>query len=254
MLSDQDLRDLAFFGVEAAVAVAGDDAPDGVGRDHIDYLERLVRDETARLRQAGIAPFVAVGVHPRRIPSQGFAEVLARLPGLFDLGPVVAIGSIGLASGGPREEAVFQAQLELAVSLDLPVIVHLPEQEKLRIVRRSLTLLMESEASPSRILVTGVDEASLRLVRSCGFTACLLVHPSRIAAERAVQIVRQHGAQGLVLASDAGSGPGDLLSLPRTLHLLEQAGISSKIARRITRDNAISFFGIDRQVLPGAWR
>lgn len=248
-LSDQDLRDLAFFGVEAALAIAGDDAPAGDGRELFEHFEELVTAGPPRLRQAGIAPFLALGVHPRRIPTSGFQELLARLPELFDKGRVVAIGAIGLQEGGAREERAFLAQLELAAGIELPVIVHTPERDKPRVVRRTLSLLMEAEAPPERVLVGGVDETTLRLVRSCGYTAGLMVHPSRIPAEDAARIVRQHGAAGLVLASDAGAGPGDILAVPRTLHLLEVAGISPKIIRRVARDNAIAFFGIDRDAI-----
>ncbi|HWV38746.1 MAG TPA: TatD family hydrolase [Vulgatibacter sp.] len=245
-LADQDLKDLAYFGVDAAVAVAGDDAPAGDGRELFAHLEELVTAGTTRMRQAGIAPFFALGVHPRRIPSAGFQELVARMPELFDKGRVVAIGAIGLQEGGAREESAFQTQLELAASLELPVIVHTPEHDKPRMVRRTLSLLREADAPPERVLVGGVDATTLRLVRSCGYTAGLLVHPSRIPADDAASIVRQYGAAGLVLASDAGAGPGDILAVPRTLHLLEVVGISPKIIRRVARDNAIAFFGIDR--------
>ncbi|HEY0838928.1 MAG TPA: TatD family hydrolase, partial [Vulgatibacter sp.] len=137
-LTDQDLKDLAFFGVDAAVAVTGDDEPQGDGQELYEHLERMVTTAPARLRQAGIAPFLALGIHPRRIPSSGFHEVLARMPALFDRGRVVAIGAIGLQEGGAREEQAFLAQVELARGLDLPVIVHTPERDKLRLVRRAL--------------------------------------------------------------------------------------------------------------------
>lgn len=248
-LSDQDLKDLAFFGVDAALAVAGDDVPPGDGRELFEHFEALVTAGPPRMRQAGIAPFLALGVHPRRIPSSGFQELLARMPELFDLGRVVAVGAIGLQEGGDREEQAFLAQLELAAGLDLPVIVHTPERDKARIVRRTLTLLKDANAPPERVMVGGVDEATLRLVRSCGYTAGLIVHPSRIPAEDAARIVRQHGAAGLVLAAGTGAGPGDILAVPRTLHLLEVAGISPKIIRRVARDNAVAFFGIDREAI-----
>lgn len=248
-LTDQDLKDLAFFGVDGAVAVAGDDAPEGDAQDLFEHLERMVTAGPPRLRKAAIAPFLALGVHPRRLPASGFAELLSRLPALCDRGRVVAIGAIGLQEGGAREEQAFLAQVELARGLELPVIVHTPERDKARHLRRVLSLLKDADILPARVLVGGVDEGTQKLVRSCGHTAGLIVHPARIRPEDAVRIVKQQGAAGLVLASDAGAGPGDLLAVPRTLHLLEVAGISPKIIRRVARDNAIAFFGLDREVL-----
>lgn len=248
-LLDQDLADLRFFGVAGAVGVAGDDAPAETAQELLTYLEELLERGSRRLRRAGIAPYFAVGVHPKRIPDRGFEEVLASFPALTQRARVVAIGTIGLVEGGEEEEEVFSRQLELAASLDLPVIVTLPRQDHLRVARRTLALLRARAFPPERVLVTGVDAESLRLVRSCGHHAGLLVHPSSATPEQAVRLIRAHGSQGIVLASNLGEGAGDLLGIARTLHLLARAGLSREVARKVARDNALAFFGIDPEAL-----
>lgn len=250
-LTDQDLADLRFFGVRGAVAVAGDDAPAGTAQELLDYLEEMVARGSRRLRRAGIAPFFALGVHPRRIPERGFEEVLARFPELTQRARVVAIGPIGLSEGGEEEEEeeVFSRQLEMATSLDLPVMVSLPRRENLRLARRILSLLREREFPAERVLISGVDAESLRLVRSCGYHAGLLIHPSQLRPEDAVRLIRSHGSQGIVLGSNLGEGPGDLLGIPRTLHLMERGRLSREVARKVAAGNALAFFGIDREAL-----
>jgi len=243
-LTDQDLDDLRFFGVAGAVAIAGDDAPEGTAQDLLGYLETMLVQGSRRLRRAGIAPYFAIGVHPKRIPERGFEEVLANFPELTRRARVVAIGTIGLFEGGEEEEEVVSRQLEMASTLDLPVIVSLVRRD-LRLVRRVLALLREREFPPERVLVTGVDGETLRLVRSCGHLAGLLVHPTSSSPEQAVRLIRSHGSRGIVLASNLGEGPGDLLGVPRTLHLLERGRISREIARRVAGENALEFFGID---------
>lgn len=249
-LSDQDLLDLAFFGVRAAVAVAGGDVPEGSADELLDWLDALITLQATRMRAAGIAPFFAPGIPARRLPQTGFAALLEQIPTLFERGNIVGLGGIGLHVGGRREEEAFLAQLELAISLDLPVIVDLPAEDRAPLSRRTLLLLQQSGIQAERVLVGGVDLGTWRLVRACGFTAGVTVHPSKLRPEDAVRLVEQQGAAGIVLGSGAGEGPSDLLALPRTLHLLERAGISQKIARRVARDNAIDFFGIDRTLLP----
>src|SRR5690606_26229775 len=247
-LPDQDLADLRFFGVVSAVAVAGDDAPKGKAQELLAYLEDMLVRGARRLKRAGIAPYFALGVHPARIPERGFEEVLASFPELTRRARVVAIGTIGLLEGDEEEEEVVSRQLEMASFLDLPVIVSLSRRD-LRMARRVLALLREREFPPKRVLVTGVDGETLRLVRSCGHLAGLVVHPASLGPEPAVRLIRSHGSQGIVLASNLGDGPGDLLGIPRTLHLLERAGISREIARRVAAENALEFFGIDRTAL-----
>jgi len=244
-LPDQDLRDLAFFGVEGAVAMVGDEIDGADPEELLLAFRRLVREETARMRRAGVAPFVALGIPPRRIPERGLDYVLAELPALFDQARVVAVGPAGLEAGGPREEEAFLRQVELAQSLGSRIVVRTPAREKARHTRRLLAMLRESEIDPARVLVGQVDAQTVRLVRACGYAACLSVSPLRIRAEDAVALVRQLGSGNLLLASEVGAGPGDLLALPRTAWLLERAGLSPEIVRRVARDNALAFFGID---------
>lgn len=248
-LPDQDLADLRYFGVRGVVGIAGDDAPSGSAQELMAYLEQMLERESRRLRAAGIAPFFAVGVHPKRIPDRGFEEVLASFPGLTRHARVVAIGTIGLAEGGEEEEEVFSRQLEMASSLDLPVIVSLGVQRSLRLTRRALALLREHEFPPERVLVSGVNAESLRLVRSCDHHAGLIIHPSSLKPEEAVRLIRGHGSRGLVLASNLGEGAGDLLGIPRTLHLLARGRMSREIVRKVASENALAFFGIDREAI-----
>ncbi|WP_373046435.1 TatD family hydrolase [Vulgatibacter sp.] len=244
-LPEQDLRDLAFFGVGGAVAVVGDEIEGQEPEDLLAAFARLVREEPLRLRRAGITPFVALGIHPRRIPAHGLERVIAELPALFDEARVVAVGPVGLEEGGPLEEEAFLRQLELAQSLGTRVIVRTPSREKARHTRRLLGLLRESGIEPARVLVGQVNAQTVRLVRACGYAASISVSPLRIRAEDAVALVRQLGSSDLVLASEVGAGPGDLLALPRTAWLLGQAGLSPEIVRRVARENALAFFGID---------
>lgn len=249
-LPDQDLRDLAFFGVEGAVLAIGDEVEASEPADLLAAFARLVNEETARVRRAGLAPFVMLGIHPRRIPARGLERVLAEMPALFDRARVVAIGPTGLHAGGPAEEAAFLRQLELAESVGSRLVVRTPGSDKARHTRRLLAMLRESGIAPDRVVVGQVNAQTVRLVRACGYAASLSVSPLRIRAEDAVALVRQLGSGDLFLASDLGAGPGDLLALPRTAWLLEQAGLAPEIVRRVTRDNALAFFGIDKAALP----
>lgn len=247
-LTDGDLRDLAFFGVEGGVAVVGDDVPGRAPEDFLERFERLVREDLPRLRRAGLAAYGALGLDPRRLPERGLEEILARLPALFSAARVVALGPIGLEAGGPVEEAAFRRQLEAAQEIGRPVIVRTPEHDKLRMTRRILQLLKESGTPPERVLVDAVTAKTIRLVRACGHAAGLLVHPARLRAEDAAALIRRLGSGALVLGSAAGAGASDLLALPRTAMILERGGLSPEIIRRVLRDNALAFFGID----PGA--
>src|SRR5438477_13177599 len=142
-VSDADLTTLAWFGLRAAVTCAND-----AGASSAEELRRhwdgLVTVQVERLRTAGIRPWVALAVHPARIPWHGLDDLLHRLPRYFDDPRVVALGELGLEDGGQREEEIFSRQLELAARLRKPVIVHTPGRKKASRTRRLLALVKTS--------------------------------------------------------------------------------------------------------------
>jgi predicted metal-dependent TIM-barrel fold hydrolase len=252
-LRARDVEDLRFFGVTGAL-VPSDDAVVPATRVAIqrawDGLVATVR----RLRRGGLAAFAALGVHPRRIPVRGLEALFAELPDALGRPEVAALGAVGLAEGGEHEERVLSRQLELARELRLPVVVETPWRAKERTTRRVLALLRESELEPGKVLVAGADARTVRAVRAWGYLAGLPLSASGARGtadgiEAAVAIVRALGPEGIVLASDAGVGGGDLLALPRAADRLASAGLSEAVVRRVCGENAVAFLGVDPEAL-----
>src|SRR4051812_12278934 len=202
-IPSQDLATLAYFGVKAAVTCARD-AGAGSAAGLRKHWDDLVGTETRRLETAGIRPFVALALHPSRIPWHGVDELLRLLPHYFDDPRVVAVGEVGLHEGGPREEEIFSRQLELAARLEKPVIVHTPGREKLQRTRRMLSLINESAVEPAQVLIDHVSAETFPLVRGMGCWVGLTVQPDLFDAESATAVIAKHGAERIVLTSDIG--------------------------------------------------
>ena len=243
-----DLADLRYFGVAGALAPAGDASPAATREALRRGWDALAPGAVRRLGQAGLAGYAAVGIHPRRIPWRGLEALLAELPDFLGRRHVLALGSIGLDEGGPREEAVFTRQLELARELRRPVVVHTPWRAKERITRRTLALLREHELDPERVLVLRTDARTVKMVRACGYAAGLTLSGGD-ALEEAVRLVASRGPEGLVLGSGAGDGVGDLLALPRAAARLAKAGLSAAVVRRVCGGNALTLLGLTPRAL-----
>lgn len=249
-LRQGDLDDLRFFGVVGALACAGDAAAPATRESVRGAWDALVPAALRRLRRAGIAGFAAVGIHPRCIPWRGLEALFAEMPDFLGRRHVVAVGTIGLEEGGPREEAVFARQLELARELRLPVVVHTPWRRKERLTRRALALLREHELEPGRVLVTRADARTVRMIRACGYAAGLsLSAGAGEAIDEAVELVRSQGPEGLVLGSGAGDGAGDLLALPRAAGRLAKAGLSPAVISLVCGGNALRLLSLRREQL-----
>lgn len=248
-LSDQDVRSLAYFGVRAALLPAHDPAGAVRPAEILAHFDDLRTVQVQRLWSLGVRAFVALGVHPARVPWHGLDEVLAELPRHLEGGAVVALGEIGLEHATALEEGALARQLGLAQELSLPVLLHTPERDKKAVTQRLLALVRESGLAPDRVLVDHASTETVRLVRECGHFAGLTVHPGRMSAENAALLLRRYGCEGLILSSDAGDGAGDILSLPRAASVLAEAGLSELILRRVLAQNALAFYRIDRSAL-----
>jgi predicted metal-dependent TIM-barrel fold hydrolase len=252
-LPAREVQDLRFFGVSGALVPSDDavvPATAAAIRRGWDEIVRLVR----RLRRGGLASWAALGVHPRRIPLRGLEALLAELPDSLGRREVAALGAVGLAEGGEHEERVLSRQLELARALRLPVVVETPWRAKERVTKRVLAVLREAELDPGRVLVAGADGRTVRSIRACGYLAALPLSGAARrgrpdAVDAAIAIVRALGPEGLVLASDAGVGGGDLLAVPRAADRLARAGLSDAVVRRVCGGNALAFLGVDPEGL-----
>jgi uncharacterized protein len=243
-LREVDLKTLRYFGVQRVLLV-GRFLEEPTAEALKAQLLELHRVQLPRLEAAGIEASLALGVHPRSLPRRGLQAVLDVLPAAFDSPKVVALGEIGLHHGGPAEEDAVVEQLHLARRLRVPVLVHTPEKDKEKHTRRLLSLLREHGPSPEKVLVDHVSGRTLPLVLGVGHWAGLTVQQGALKAERAVALVRKVGSERLVLNSDAGDRPGDLLAFPRAVHLLEEAGLSKRVVHRVAWSNAATFFGVD---------
>lgn len=243
-LDDRDLETLQIFGVRTVIAVADATAhpatPDGL----FAHFDELLGTQLPRLERSGLRAYASLGVHPAALPRRGLSQVLDALPRYFKGGKVVALGQLGLLKADAHEEDALLAQLELAHQFHLPAIVAAPGREKERVTRRLLFTVQQSELEPARILVDGAVGRTVRIIRELGFHAGLTLHPDHLTVERAVALVRTLGPERLVLDSAAGDGASDILSLSRAAHRLAKAGLSPRVIRRVTHDNAAALFGL----------
>ena len=241
-ISSEDLATLAYFGLKAAVTCARDTGA-GSAQELLKHWDGLVQIQTQRLKMAGIRPFVALALHPSRIPWHGVDDLLHKLPHYFDDPKVVALGELGLAEGTEREEDVLARQLMLAARLRKPAILHTPAREKLQRTRQLLALLKSSPLPPERALVDHVSEETLALARGFGCWTGLTLQPGLFDAEAAAAVISRHGADRIVLTSDIGEGATDLLALPKAAEALARAGLSDELCRRVLWENPLSFVG-----------
>lgn len=240
-----DLQTLALFGLEALVTCAHDALPYSAPESLLDHFERLLDFDCRRLRSSAIAPYVALGVHPRGIPKRDVKQVLDKLPLLLTRQPVVAVGEIGLQDDTDEEREVFRSQLEIARQLNMPCVAHTPAGDKAAVTSEILSIVDAVGIDKSLILIDHVDERNFDLVRDSGCWIGLTVQSGKLSEERAAALVEVGDRDRIVLDSDLASSSSELLALPKTILELRKRGLPRPEIEKVAFDNACRLYRVN---------
>lgn len=210
----------------------------------IDYFNSLVGWERFRASQFGIRHFCTIGLNPKEANNPRLAEeVLSLLPRYLQKDGVVAVGEIGYDDQTDAEEHIFARQLELAMEMDLPVLVHTPHRDKKRGTIRSLDLIRNVGFPEERALIDHNTEETLPLVLDTGCWAGHTIYPhTKMDEVRMVKLVKEYGSERILINSAADWGISDPLKVPKTTDLMLESGITLQTIRTIVWDNPAHFF------------
>jgi len=180
----------------------------------LDYYEQLLATHTTRVRDRGITPHVAIGVHPLSIP-RDFEQALDRLPFFLKRSSVAAIGEIGIHKGDDIEQTVFRKQVEIAKDHEAPVIVHTPMIEKESIVRIILSILRQTGVDMRKVIIDHSTMETVNQIVEAGANLGLTLRKDMLSSEDAYKIL-QENSEHVVLGSDAnGLRPSDPLAVSK---------------------------------------
>lgn len=226
----------------------------GQPRTHVgtfeDYFNTLLGWERFRASQFGIRHFCTLALNPKEANNPHVAPgVMDLLPRYLQKDGVVAVGEIGYDDMTPEEEQYFAAQLELALRVDLPALVHTPHRDKKRGTERSLALVRDVGIPEERVLIDHNTEETLPLVLKTACWAGHSIYPhTKMDETRMVALVRRYGAERILVNSAADWGVSDPLKVPKTVEAMRAARIAEADIRRIVWDNPLAFFSQSGQL------
>jgi len=191
-----------------------------------DYYNLILNFETVRARRFGIDHYCAIGYNPKEAENVALAdEVVAGMGEYLDHERCVAIGEIGFNNITDNEERVFRGQLRLAADRGMQVIIHLPHFNKPEGIRRTMKVVREVGFDEQRIYLDHNTEDTMAQARETGCWLGLTVYPiSKLTPRRVGAIVRQYGAEKLIVAGSADWGVSDPLSLVKVVDFLKADG------------------------------
>jgi len=210
-----------------------------------DYFASLVGFERFRASQFGIAHHCAIGLNSKEANNEALAEeVMDLLPRFLAKEGVVAVGEIGFDDQTAAEEKYLRRQLELAKETELPVMIHTPHRNKKQGTSRSMDVIEEMGVQPHMVVIDHNNEETVKEVLDRGYWAAFTIYPkTKMGKERMVEIVRQFGAERIIVDSAADWGVSNPLSVPQTAQLMLEKGVAEATVRSVTYGNALLAYG-----------
>ena len=244
--SDDDLKNLAYFGTERVVTTPGEARAFGTSDELLSYFRSLCVEEVARLRRCGLSPFVSLGVLPNARPKRSHYEVWRELPSLLLAPEVVAVGEIGAWNDVSREWDAFERQLKMAMEANLPVLITPPTDLYVNMTYKMLRRVTRVGIPHDRVMVTRTDHRIATTLLAEGFVAGLSAGAGALdprgAAKLLVELAAERGnVSRLMLMSSLQEGPADVLSVPKVLAELPDAWSETDLAA-VVWNNACEFY------------
>ena len=220
-----------------------------------DYFSTLVGFERFRAAQFGIRHYCTIGLNSKEANNVPLAEqVMEILPLFLAKEGVVAVGEIGYDDQTDAEDRFYRAQLDLAKEVDLPVMVHTPHRNKKVGTSRSMDVAIEQGLDPSKVIIDHNNEETVKEVLDRGFWAAFTIYPgTKMGNERMVEIVRQYGAERIIVDSAADWGVSDPLAVPKTAKLMRERGIPEEQIKKTCYENALAAYGQSGQMNESDW-
>lgn len=220
-----------------------------------DYFNSLVGWERFRASQFGIKHYCTIGLNSKEANNEALAEeVMELLPLYVGKEGVVAVGEIGYDDQTKAEDKYYRLQLDLAKEVNLPVMIHTPHRDKKRGTTKSMDVSEEHGLDPSMVVVDHNNEETVREVLDRGYWAAFTIYPhTKMGSERMVEIIRQYGAERIIVDSAADWGISDPLAVPKTARLMKEKGIKEDFIHLACYQNALTAYGQSGQMKESDW-
>lgn len=222
---------------------------------YIDYLSSIVGFERFRAGQFGIRHYCTIGLNSKEANNEELAEgVMDILPRFAMKDGVVAIGEIGYDDQTELEDKYFRLQIDLAIELDLPVMIHTPHRDKKKGTTLSMDVCEEHGIDPSKVIIDHNNEETVREVLDRGYWAGFSIYPStKMGTERMVDLLKEYGPERIIVDSACDWGISEPLAVAKTAKLAEQKGIDKEAIRLVCYQNALDAYGQSGQMKEDDW-
>lgn len=209
-----------------------------------DYFRHLLEFEHNRAAKYGLYHYCFLGVNAKEARHTEIAfEVITHLEKYLAHPNCLGVGEIGLDLITPDEEEVFRRQVELAEKHKLLVILHSPHTNKRVGVERMLAIMKNLGVDMRHYVMDHNTEETIGItLQEAGLMAGITLYPTKVDNERAARLIKEYGADRILLNSSADWGKSYPLNLAEAARQFPSLGLSEEAIKKVVFQNAFDFF------------
>jgi hypothetical protein len=133
-------------------------------------------------------------------------------------------------------------------------MIHTPHRDKKRGTTRSMDVCLEHNIAPGKVVIDHNNEETVRETLERGFWAAFSIYPStKMGNQRMVEILREYGAERIIVDSACDWGISEPLGVAKTAHLALESGIPEEQVRLACYQNALDAYGQSGQMSEKDW-
>jgi len=204
----------------------------------VDHYEELFSIHLKRLEELDIKAYVFVGIHPRCTPSE-WKKLLPIVESYLESGKATGIGEVGLDSLSKTEEEVLSEQIKMAKEYDVPVIIHVPMNERLKVVEKVVSLAQKAGLDFGKLVIDHTSDDTIDIINECNAVPGLSVKPPLLNPAKIIENIDKY-RNGILNSDCASLTDTDPLAVPKTAKYLARAGVEKKIIDALSYRNALN--------------
>jgi len=212
---------------------------------HLDYFNILTTFEPVRAAKRGILHYTFLGVNPKESENVELAEkVLAGIDEYLARPTALGMGEIGLNKNTENETRMLRRQLEMAAERKVLCIIHTPHGEaKVRGTEIIADVIREVDPPRNMVVIDHCTAQTLQTARATGCWTGLTVYPGKLSPEEAAVLIRDRGAERMLVNSSADWEDSDSLAVLVTIGVMREMFLPESLIERVVWHNPCEFLG-----------
>lgn len=210
----------------------------------LDYFNYMLNFEHTRAEKYGLTHYTLICVNAKEARNTEIArEVIRNMEPYLEHPNCLGVGEVGLDLITPEEIQICTEQIRLCEKHKMLCIIHSPHTNKRAGVEQLFSILEQENVDMRRYIMDHNTEETIGISKSYSDIGIgITLYPTKVSIKRAAEMIKQHGADRVMLNSSADWGKSYPLMVSQAAQQMKEYGVTEEQIRKVTFSNARDFY------------